>query len=522
MSKTTVQLESKAWRLSNLYKIYDKQGNLVLFSPNDAQKEILKERNRQRLTYGYSRIVVVKARQLGVTTLACVDGLDECLFRVGKNIVIIAHGKDHLEAFFKKISTAFDSLPISLRRMYSVTERTKTSLSFAHGSSISVALSSRSATVYGLHVSELSYLDKHFPLRSDEVITGAFPSVAPSGNIIVESTARGIGGAFYELAHGAYREENGFKLLFFPWYEEPLYRLPVPVQRYVKGVPPTPWVPSEKVASLHLSIQTKTKHTLDTSQLYWYESQLKIYKDKMPQEFPSTFEEAFLASGNCFYNTEKLQQCVAVEKQHEERIYSGVLEWYTADNEEVWNYLSHVKDAIVGIDLAEGLDTGDYTVIRVRDRDLNVICSYRGKCKPDQIADVIDHIYKKGIEGIIAFERNKYGYAFLMTARERKWYHDLYREKEVDKVTNKVTHKYGWHTNMKTRPLMLAEHEQLFREGKMQIDKTLYGEMLTFFDIDGKPQAQGGQTDDVVMADAICVQMLRYNNVRGFYNTNQR
>ena len=105
------------WRLNNLYFIKDKQGNKVRFKWNWAQKDLYN--NMWYLN------VILKARQLGMTTAIQIFMLDRALFNDNMNCGIVAHNREDAEAFFSdKIKFAYDNLPADLRNTLKATSNT--------------------------------------------------------------------------------------------------------------------------------------------------------------------------------------------------------------------------------------------------------------------------------------------------------------------------------------------------------------------------------------------------------------
>ena len=119
------------WRLNNLYYIKDKKGKRILFKPNWAQE--IMYRNMWYLS------IILKARQLGMTTFIQLFMLDRCLFNDNQNAGIVAHNKEDAQAFFAdKIKFAYDNLPADLRQQRKATSDTSQSLRFSNGSMIRV------------------------------------------------------------------------------------------------------------------------------------------------------------------------------------------------------------------------------------------------------------------------------------------------------------------------------------------------------------------------------------------------
>lgn len=222
-------------RLSSLYKIVTKgesaeDGLVVTFKPNSAQRRFLRKL--------WSRNLILKARQLGFSTLACVLWLDTAMFsRDPISCGIVAQDKDAAEKLFRKVTFAYDNLPAELRAHAALAKRTESEIVFAHnGASVRVATSMRSGTIHRLHVSEFGKIGAKYPQKAKEVITGSIPAVPlESGIVIIESTAEGASGRFYDMSMAAKRlmdtpghvlNPREYRMHFFPWWKEPSYVLP--------------------------------------------------------------------------------------------------------------------------------------------------------------------------------------------------------------------------------------------------------------------------------------------------------
>ena len=210
------QLKDPLWRKANLYYIINKKGEKVKFKRNETQ--VLFHSNE------WNRNIILKARQEGITTDACIDILDDVLFNCNFNAGIIAQDQETQVNIFKKILFAWENIKQSLKdymKWELTTDRTN-ELSFAHNSTVRVALSFRGDTLNRLHISEFGKICAKYPQKAEEIITGAIPSVVPGGRIDIESTAEGDSGLFFDM----YNEFEGkepknyieFKTHFFPWY----------------------------------------------------------------------------------------------------------------------------------------------------------------------------------------------------------------------------------------------------------------------------------------------------------------
>lgn len=308
------KLSDPWWRLTSgaLYKIMIKGDNgedsLVLpFVPNDAQLKLLNNLHNRNL--------ILKARQMGFTTLIEIYLLDCALFRENVRAGVIAQSEDVAKTIFRdKVKFAYDNLPSPLRNAMPLQRDSQSELLFAHNnSSIRVATSMRSGTLQYLHVSEFGKICAKFPDRAKEVVTGSIPAVPSNGVVFIESTAEGPDGDFYllsqraeKLAHsGKPLNQKDFKFHFFPWWVEPRYR--TDASRVII---------TEKDHQYFDSIESVMKCELDDEQRAWWcvtrDAEFSGQEDKMWQEYPSTPKEAFQNSAEgCYYTV----QITAARKQ---------------------------------------------------------------------------------------------------------------------------------------------------------------------------------------------------------------
>jgi hypothetical protein len=486
--ETVKKLNSKKWRLTHLYKIIGKNpttGGMLkqTFSPNRVQRRFLNSK--------HNRNILCKARQMGFTTLACIDMLDDCLFNNDFNAVIIAHDEKSMRKIFKKILYAWDNWPFKNRGWRTI-NKTTTELHFSNGSTISVALSSRSDTVHRLHISEFGKICRKYPDKAQEILTGAIPSVPPGGRIDIESTAEGEDGAFYEMYWLA-AERNGepqeaqWKAHFFPWFLCADY---VTKARY------------ELPRELR---EAQVKYQLSDDQINWYYGEkTNNLKHLMSQEHPFTQEEAFMSSGDKVFDVDVL-------KLYSERIEVG---------EKVgdWTYYEPYKpnhSYALGADVSEGIgkDSSTCAIIDFTLPKPKVVAVYRN----NRIApDIFAHEVMKGATRygscLVAVERNNHGHTTLSKLNEM--YANLYREYTRDKVTNLETERLGWLSTSASKPKIIFGLKEAVEEFLIDItDSGAIRELRTYDQEDlrrNRFDPESTRHFDVAQAIAICYEM-RYH-----------
>lgn len=307
------RLRDPWWRLTSgvLYKIMTKGdpdddaqiGQLQPFLPNQNQVRFMLARNDFN--------VILKARQLGFTTLACIMGLDHALFVPNQRCGIVCQDLDKAAEFLRdKVKLAYLNLPAELRAAMPLARESAKELLFAHNNSaIRVATSMRGGTINYLHVSEMGKIAKEHPARAREIMTGSLPAVPAGGSATIESTAEGQEGDFYDIASKAenmvkagVRPGRGqFKFHFFPWFLEPGY---VSDPRNVKISP--------KQHEYFDTIEIETGVDITMPQRAWYveymEQRFAGNQQIMFQEMPSTSDEAWSKSTEGTYLTPQLDR----------------------------------------------------------------------------------------------------------------------------------------------------------------------------------------------------------------------
>lgn len=266
------------------YMVQNEQGAAEPFRMRPLQERFLNEQ------HGFD--LILKARQLGFTTIIQLDYLDDCLFIPNTAAGVIAHNREDADSFFtNKIRFAYDQLPPEFKEVIPATQDSTRSMRFGNGSSIRTGTSLRSGTFQRLHVSEYGKLCAKFPDKAREVKAGALNTVHVGQKIRIESTAEGHSGHFFELCKAAQDKELkqealtalDFKFHFFPWWEDGKYQL-------------SENVPESREDQEHFDKLEGLGIVLTRQQRAWYVKKSEQQDEDMKREFPSTPDEAFEAS----------------------------------------------------------------------------------------------------------------------------------------------------------------------------------------------------------------------------------
>lgn len=283
MDRLEETLGNEYWRLNNLYHIVNKDGKDVIFKMNKAQEDFYKNRSK--------RNIILKARQLGFSTLIQIMMLDKALFNSNMRCDVITYDKKISSTIFNsKIKYAYERLPIEIKEIRKVVRSNSEMLQFNNNSSIYVSTSSRGGTVNMLHVSEYGKMCAKYVEKAREVKSGSMQAVPKDGEIFVESTAEGCNGDFYDM-YMEYRdreikdEGSDYKTFFYPWYldkEEYSSNIEYEPRKEEKRY-------EEKVKRLGIEISR--------DQWNWYWRKKPEVKGDIQQEYPTYDEEAFALSG---------------------------------------------------------------------------------------------------------------------------------------------------------------------------------------------------------------------------------
>lgn len=287
---------NRAWRLDNLYYIMDKNGKKILFKANDAQRGLMGS-----LWY---LNVILKARQRGFTTLICILWLDIILFNSNVRCGIIADTLPNSMVIFRdKIKFAYDNLPEALKEKLPAIKNDAGELILSNNSSIRVGTSMRSGTLQYLLISEFGKICRKYPEKANEIITGSLNTVAEGQFIVIESTAEGQGGRYYETCMEAQADMLSGKLLgkmdykfhFYSWWDADEYE-----------TDPAGVIITDEDHKYFDGVEVQIDRALSLRKRAWYVQKRKTQRDKMKQEYPSTPQEAFETAIEGAYYSEEM------------------------------------------------------------------------------------------------------------------------------------------------------------------------------------------------------------------------
>lgn len=524
--------------MSTRLKLKDLAGNLVYFTPNRIQARLLGVMQRQRDAGLPIRIIILKARQEGCSTLVQMLFLAMVQNMPNLNAFVCAHDDDATTTVFRKAQLAAAYLPDTEQKATKYSSRKEIVFAPPHNSQIRVQVPDEDLDAGGtnqlIHVSELARWKKArlAMLSLMQTLPDKLGTIC-----VIESTAQGEGGEFHKRWLDAMQEQqeqpgflDGFIPVFFSWMDNPEYKRTIP-STYKWGIY------SEEERELQ-------EMGVDDEQLYW--RRWKIKNDcggdveLFMQEYPATPEEAFLASGRHAIML-KIRKAHHMQANKEEPRYAQLV-WKDKDRHKVeivygdfepgtkgcWRIFREPvwgRDYSIGGDVTESRLTDpndpkskiDQSAIGILDRsDLFTAALYVGR----PLAHDLGHEMLKAAwlynEAWVAPEINAMGTSVLDVLKQADYNNISPRTMPVDKRNIRPTDKIGWQTNRSSRELMIADWLDACRQSNADdrphviqcLSKELANEEDTFIiNEDGKREHKLGETDDILFAFMIALQV---------------
>lgn len=459
--------------ISGLLKIRAKHGGVRLLHLNRTQREY-----SQRCT---KRNIVLKARQLGITTYVAARYFIQTITRPGTLSVQVAHSEESAEVIFRTVHRFWENLPEAMRKgalarsRANVRQMVFPRLDSEYRVETADDNAGRGMTIHNLHCSEVS----RWPRGGLETLASLRAAVVPEGEIVLESTANGATGMFYDEWQKA--GETGYTQHFFPWWYDESY-----CEHSGKN----------KIPSLTREEEAMVKqYGLSEGQIAWRRARWKTLRTLAVQEFAEDAVSCFLTSGECVFDLASVEQAVARAGQAVENHDNGRLTIWFPPNR------GGQRQYIIGVDSAGGGSQGDYACAQVIERHMGLQCAeLRGHLPPFELARrVVELGYKYG-NALVAVERNNHGYGVLAHLRDLH-YGNIFEQGGQE----------GWLTSAASRPAMIENLAAvLMAEPGLFHSPQLLAEFRTFVrHADGHGAAAEGAHDDCVMAMAIALAVRR-------------
>lgn len=476
-------------------KIRTKSDGEKPFRLNRVQTRLEETIRKQYETEGKVRVIILKARQQGISTYVSARLYWQLSHNVSKKGLVVAHKADSSRALFDMYQNIHRSMPPLLQPSTRYSSR-KELVFETLGTAIVVATAggdgiARGETLTHIHLSEVAFWPSVSASDNLNALMQAIPN-APGTEVYIESTANGMSGTFYELWMGAINGTNGFIPFFSPWFDTPEYRMEA--EEYPE------WTLDEQDIA-------KT-YGLDDAQLLWRRTQIALVgRDKFEQEYPATPEEAFKSSGRPVFNPddvyERLRHVPAPIRRAAVDA-AGVSE-NSRGELTIYHDVEQGEVYTIGADVAGGHVDGDYSVAQILDGKKRQVAVWRGRVDPDYFATILYELGKYYNYARIAVESNSHGLLTAIRLGKDLCYPNVYTDIGEEDVVDRFSQKLGFRTTAKTRPLIIDRLRAAIRDGEIEInDRETLQEMLTFsVNAEGKMRAEPGKYDDLVMS--LCI-----------------
>ena len=500
-----MSINTKAY-IENYIKIRDKKNNIVPLVLNEPQLKyynVIKEMHQARKPI---RIIILKARQMGFSTETEAIIFKNVVTHHNYNAGIVAHKEDSTTNLFNMSKRMLEYLPEDIRPEQKKSNAKELVFNNDMGTGLGSRIKcmtaggkgiGRSDTFTALHLSELAFWEGD----KKATMTGLLQAVpnTPDSMIIIESTANGYE-YFKEMWDRAVAGKSDFYPLFIGWNELKEYSMPY-----------TGFDLTQEEREL------KEQYNLTLEQLTWrrwcIQNNCSGDINQFKQEYPICPEEAFLSTGNCYFNKENIINRINTAPEPLVRgkftcYYDGIrirnqkfLE-QEEGNIKIYEYPEKRVPYVLGGDTAgEG---SDYFTAHV----INNITGKQVAVLKQQYNEIeyVKQVYCLGMFyncALVGLENNfsTYPTQKLMELN----YPNQYVRKKEDQYNNKYEKSYGFKTTSITRPYILGLLQEIIHNNTDVIqDKETLREMLTFIVNDkGRAEAEEGYHDDLVMALAI-------------------
>jgi len=405
--------------------------------------------------------IILKARQLGLSTLTAGYSLWMMTFHQDKNILVIATKQDTAKNLVTKVRVMHANLPSWLKQK--CVEDNKLSLRYNNGSQVKAVASGeeagRSEALSLLILDEAAFIDKIEPIWA-----AASQTLSTGGQCIALSTPNGIGNWFHKTWVGAEESENDWNFIRLHW-------------------------------NLHPERDTE-----------WRAEQDGLLGPSLAAQ---ECDCDFLTSGQSVIDgkiLEEYQQTQVRDPLEKRGIDSNL--W-------IWQVANYTKDYVLSADVSRG-DGTDFSAFHVMEvESMEQVAEYKGKISTKDFGNLCVNTATEYNNALLVVENNNIGWATLQQCIDRGYENLFYMSKDLKYVDteHQMSNKYrvsdrnmvaGFSMTMKTRPLVVSKLEEYFREKSVIVrSNRLIDELFVFIYNNNKAEAMEGYNDDLVMSFAL-------------------
>ena len=405
--------------------------------------------------------VILKARQLGISTLTAGYALWMMTFHQDKNILVIATKQDTAKNLVTKVRVMHANLPSWLKA--NCVEDNKLSLRYRNGSQIKAIASSdeagRSEALSLLVLDEAAFIPK-----IDSIWTAASQTLALGGRCIALSTPNGVGNWFHRTWVDAEDGTNNWNMIKLHWTIHP-----------------------------------------DREQ-EWRDEQDKLLGPSMAAQ---ECDCDFVTSG------QSVVDGVILEEYRTTMVKDPMEKRGVDNNIWIWEQPNYTKDYVVSADVSRG-DATDYSAFHVMEvEDCKQVAEYKGKISTRDFGNLLVNISQEYNNALLVIENATIGWAAIQQVIDREYENLFYMSKDLQYVdtqkqmSNKIYRQErqmipGFTMSTKTRPLVISKLEEFFREKSVKVySQRLIDELFVFIYNGTKAEAMQGYNDDLVMSFGI-------------------
>jgi hypothetical protein len=404
--------------------------------------------------------IVLKSRQLGISTLSAGYSLWLMLFHKDKNVLCIATKQETAKNMVTKVKFMYENLPSWLK--VQADENNKLTLRLNNGSQIKAVSAAgdagRSEAVSLLLIDEAAFIE-----GIDTIWASAQQTLATGGGAIVLSTPYGTGNWFHQTWVKAEAHQNDFLPIKLPWFVHP-----------------------ERNEA-------------------WRKKQDELLGD--PRLASQECDCDFSTSGDTVFYSEWIEfiSQTTIKEPLERRGVDRNL-W-------IWEPADYTQSYMVIADVARG-DGKDFSAAHVIHVESNTqVAEYKGQLPPKEFGFFLVGLATEYNQALLVVENANIGWSTLDAVQERG-YKNLYYSPKSDAGSNADAYfdQYmdnsklvpGFTTSLKTRPLIVNKFREYIGDKSVVIQsKRLLEEMKVFIWKNGRAEAQSGYNDDLIMSFAI-------------------
>ena len=470
----------------------------IPFKFNKAQQKIHDAVEKQLKKKGRVRVLILKARQQGISTYTAGRVFWKTLYTPYTRSVVLAHDSATSDALFTMSKQFIERMPDDTAP--ELVKSNAKEIKFAHNDSgfrlytAGSPEAGRGTTPTILHCSEVAFWQ-----NQEKILAGLFQGVssADGTEIILESTANGASGSFYEMWKKAEQGLNDYVSVFLPWYMTLEYTMEAS-NNFVRT--------KEEESLVEL-------YNLNNDQLYW--RRMKIGESgvtKFAQEYPATSEEAFQVSGANVFDIEKIEK-LKVESATSVRSFNPKMMSWDEQREghlEIWEAPSFEEKYIIGADVALGVRQ-DYSAAVVMNSKREVVGLYRNnRIDPSAFGKELFYLGRYFNNALLAVESNSMGIATLQKLKDMN-YVNMYFQTKIANISNEEGIRMGFRTTSASKPAIIGNLKNWLFEEELDIKSSIITQELKDYlsDDKGSTGASPGCFDDSVMALAIACEVYR-------------